>query len=551
MAEKVVEVENLTVVYKNGTVAVKDVSLSVERGGIYLFVGPDGAGKSSLFKSVAGVIKYSSGKVSVLGFDPKDDRDVEKIREKISFMPQGLGLNLYQRLSVEENLDFFADLRGIEGKEKEEKKELFLKITGLYPFRDRKVEHLSGGMKQKLGICCSLMHNPEIVILDEPTTGVDPVSRREIWNLIYEFSEKEKITFLVSTSYIDEAERGTFVFVMENGEVVLRFKPGEVSLEDYFNKKIEKSRVYISVPFENVTSVPEKAVIVKNVTKKFGNFVAVNNVSLTIKRGEIAGFLGPNGAGKTTLMKTVLGIYEKDSGYVEVAGFKDVRKCRKIIGYTSQKFSLYEDMTVYENLILWGSVYDVPFWDLKKRIDQFLEILRLRKFKNSFVSSVPLGVKQRVSLAAALIHYPVILFLDEPTSGVDPVERNVFWQIIRELSKKGVTSLVTTHYMDEAEFCDRVFLMREGRIFKEGSPDKLKEEVKERAGGIYEIYTEFPFKLYSLLKGKGFKATVFGRKVRIYADRSTVDRLKKELGVDRVEEANPTMEDVFVFSVML
>ena len=613
---KPVECENLRITYRKGkTVAVDDLSFTVNSGDIFIFIGPDGAGKSSTFKAVCGVLTYDSGKLLTFGVDPNDERAFEPVKERISFMPQGLGQNLYKRLSVEENVDFFADLYGVTGEERERRKELLLKTTGLWEFRDRPAGKLSGGMMQKLSLCCILIHRPELLVLDEPTTGVDPVSRREIWRLLYSFN-REGQTVLLSTSYLDEAERGTELLLMKNGKKIVsgsyenvvktesqaflitsddpysvykklwditntpRLKgdtvrvlippekleefrelqeklnfsaqPVEPDLEDLFVEKVGLRRVVIPPVFKPKTEVPESAVVVERVVKKFGDFTAVDGVSFTVKRGEIFGLLGPNGAGKTTLIKTILGLYRPTSGRISVAGKPVGKEVKRLIGYTSQKFSLYHDLTVLENLIYWGNVYGVSPSTVKSLVSQVAPVFELQGFLNRQVAELPLGIKQRVALLSALLHSPPILFLDEPTSGVDPVERDVFWQVIRELSKKfGVTVLITTHYMDEAEYCDRVLLMNRGKAVALGSPRKLKEELKEEVGNAYLIYTDEPFDLEEKLRTLGFKTALFGRKVKVYSLKPITEEYLKELKIPfkKLKPSYITMEDVFVFRV--
>ena len=614
---KPVECENLRITYRKGkTVAVDNLSFTANSKDIFIFIGPDGAGKSSTFKAVCGVLTYDSGKLLTFGVDPNDEKSFESVKKRISFMPQGLGQNLYKRLSVEENVDFFADLYGVTGKERERRKELLLKTTGLWEFRDRPAGKLSGGMMQKLSLCCILIHSPELLVLDEPTTGVDPVSRREIWRLLYSFN-REGQTVLLSTSYMDEAERGTELLLMKSGKAIVsgsydevvsttssvfvvtgkeiyrvyrelwkitntpRLKgdsvrvvvpesklsdfralqkrlgfsaePVDPELEDLFVERVGLRRVELPSLFRPAVSVPEEAVVVDRVVKKFGSFTAVNGVSFRIKRGEIFGLLGPNGAGKTTLIKTILGLYKPTSGRILVAGKPVGRDVKKLIGYTSQKFSLYHDLTVFENLIYWGNVYGVSRDAVKSTVSQVAPIFELDPFLNRLVAELPLGIKQRVALLSALLHSPPILFLDEPTSGVDPVERDVFWQVIRELSKEfGVTVLVTTHYMDEAEYCDRVLLMNRGKAVAMGAPRHLKEELRETLGDAYLIYTDSPFETEEFLKERGFKTALFGRKVKVYSKEPVTESLLRELGVPfrALKPSRITMEDVFVFRVL-
>ncbi|SNR66586.1 ATP-binding cassette domain-containing protein [Desulfurobacterium atlanticum] len=607
---KVVSVENLRKTYNRGkVVAVDGISFSVNREEIYIFVGPDGAGKSSTLKVVAGVLYYDDGKVELFGQDIKSDRVVEKLKDKIAFMPQGLGLNLYHTLSVEENIDFFANLHDVPVDVREKRKKLLLEATGLLPFKDREAGKLSGGMMQKLGICCSLIHTPELIILDEPTTGVDPVSRRELWKLIYRFVKEEGITALISTSYLDEAERSTTLSIMKSGKLILTSSPEalleekidvyeaegkdvekayeiawkyfriprlkgkvlrfvaddispvknfslsvkkvEPSVEDLFLLKTGLKRVKLEPFFKIDLDIPEDAIVVKNVVKKFGDFTAVDSVSFTVKRGEIFGLLGPNGAGKTTLIKMMTGLYNPTSGECFIAGFKG-EKIKRVIGYMSQKFSLYNDLTVYENMVLWGKIYNVHGDVLKDRIEEALRVVDLEKYRDYIVESLPLGIKQRLALMCAVIHGPAVLFLDEPTSGVDPAERDAFWQIIRFLVREiGVTVIVTTHYMDEAEYCDRILLMNRGRAIAFGTPSFLKNETLKKIGRIYEIKTENPFADVDRLLKSGFNAVLYGRKIRIYSKDELSPAVLEKAGVKIISfrKGDVTMEDVFVYAV--
>ncbi|WP_456397222.1 ATP-binding cassette domain-containing protein [Desulfurobacterium sp.] len=609
----VVDVKDLRKTYKKGKiVAVDGVSFSVKKQDIYMFVGPDGAGKSSTLKTIAGVLEYDEGEVRLFGYDIKDDRVVEKLKDRIAFMPQGLGLNLYHTLSVEENIDFFADLHNIPEDVRERRKELLLKTTGLFPFRKREAGKLSGGMMQKLGICCSLIHTPEIIILDEPTTGVDPVSRRELWKLIYNFVKEEEITAVISTSYLDEAERSTVLSIMKDGKIIVTANPEELfkeklivyeaegedvekayeiawkfykiprlkgsvlrfvidrkreplelkslrlklrrvepGVEDVFLLKTGLKKVALKPFFSVDFPLPEDTVVVKNVVKKFGDFTAVKHISFTVRKGEIFGLLGPNGAGKTTLIKIMTGLYEPTSGICEIAGMRS-KEIKTVIGYMSQKFSLYADLTVYENLFLWGRIYNLPANILKERIDESISLVGLEKYRDTIVEDLPLGIRQRLALMCAVIHGPAVLFLDEPTSGVDPAERDVFWQIIRFLARKmGVTVIVTTHYMDEAEYCDRILLMNRGEMIAFGTPSYLKKETLKRIGKIYEVRTENPFSDVDKLLANGFNAVLYGKRIKVYSRTALNSEDLNKLGVRilNLKEASISMEDVFVYAV--
>lgn len=422
--------------------ALKGVSLQVEEGEIYGLIGPDGAGKSTLMKIISGILSFHEGKVEVCGYDVR--KYPEKVKAVISFMPQGIGQNLYQDLSVEENIDFFVKLKGLEPSNISEHKERLLEITGLKPFRNRLAKHLSGGMQQKLGICCSLITRPKLLILDEPTTGVDPVSRREIWDIIYEFAA-QGVTVLFSTSYMDEAERAHRFSLMHEGKVIAQVETDELvasgkSVDELFKSLVPSERFEVSLPFEiERLSHP---IGVDRLVKKFGSFVAVDNVAFSIEPGEIFGLLGPNGAGKTTTIKIMVGLLKPTSGTIKMVS-------KKQLGYMSQKFSLYKDLTVEENIEYYGAVYGLGERELSERKRWILEIARLEEFRDKLVNELPLGHRQRLALGCSFIHVPQVLFLDEPTSGVDPITREAFWEIIRVLSEAGVTVVVTTHHLLE------------------------------------------------------------------------------------------------------
>ncbi len=606
----VVSVKSVYKTFRKGkVVAVDNVSFDVEKGDVAVFVGPDGSGKSTLLKIVCGVLEFDSGSVKVLGVDVKE-KGAEALGDRIAFMPQGLGLSLYHNLTVEENIDFFAELHQVPKRLKDERKQLLLKTTGLLPFKDRLASKLSGGMMQKLSICCSLIHTPEIVILDEPTMGVDPISRFEFWKLMFYFVGKEGITVLMSTSYLDEAEKGTKLFLLKSGKIIYRTEPEKLirssipvyeargkdlekayeiasenfraarikgnvlrfvgenidllkgldiklekvspDVEDLFLTNTGTRRLKLKPIFPAVKDLPEEAVKIENLTKCFGNFTAVDSVSLVIKKGEIFGLLGPNGAGKTTLIKVLLGLYRKTSGKFKIAGEENINRIRKLIGYMSQKFSLYSDMTVYENLLLWGRVYGVSEKELSKRINESMKVMNLEKFKDTLVENLPLGMKQRVALISSTLHAPKILFLDEPTSGVDPSERDVFWQFIRFLSRSvGITVLVTTHYMDEAEYCDRISLINKGKIVSAGSPEELKKRTESLIGNVYEIVTESPLRDYERLKEVGVNAIVLGRRLRVYSKEKLNSESFKEIGIIPLyfRKSQVTMEEVFIDAI--
>ncbi len=607
---KVINVENLRKTYLKGKVlAIDDVSLSVNDGDVFVLTGPDGAGKSSLLKSIVGVLKFDSGTIKVFGFDV--NKDAEKVKGKIAFMPQGLGSNLYGKLTIEENIDFFAGLFAVPKNVLRKRKRLLLSATNLLPFKDRQASKLSGGMLQKLGICCSLIHVPKLIVLDEPTTGIDPVSREEIWKLIYRFSKEDKATVIVSTSYLDEAEMGTKVAIMKSAKIIDSFSPDELDRKKFhafevFGKDVGKayavaSKLFkvarmkgntlrfvsdsndvkshfkgldvslIEVPlsvediflmhiglrklnlsFKMKPSLSDRTVVVNHLTKKFGKFTAVDDCSFNVKSGEIFGLLGPNGAGKTTLIKSILGLYKPTSGYALVSGKRSGKDVKSLIGYMSQRFSLYETMTVHENIVLWGEIYGVSLDMIRKRVDVLAPILGLSNFEGVLVRDLPLGIKQRLSLLCAIIHEPSILFLDEPTSGVDPSERDVFWQVIRYLSKDiGITTLVTTHYMDEAEYCDRVMLMNHARTIAIGTPHELKKKLEDLVGKAYMILSNNTIGDMAKLSDAGFKVKPYGRFIKIYSKRKVSADDLRNLGIEvlSIKEVPITMQDVFVYYV--
>ena len=544
----VVEAKNLTKRYGKRE-ALKGISFEAERGSVGILVGSDGSGRSTFLKVLAGVLEFDGGEVRVLGRDFRKYREVEKVRGMIAFMPEGLGHNLYHSLSVEENLDFFIDLHGIGKEIARERKELLLRVTGLEEFRGREAGKLSGGMKQKLGIACSLVHLPDLIILDEPTTGIDPISRREIWRLLLTVSQREEKTVLVSTSYLEEAERGTFFSLLHEGRILRTMKSedlGDRRVGEVFGEYIGRREEEIYLPFGIRGDAPDPAIVVEGLSKDFGNFRALEGVSLEVKKGEVLGLLGPNGAGKTTLIKILIGLYEPSEGKILVAGRKDPREIRKSIGYMSQKFSLYSDLTVMENLLLWGSAYDVPRGELRERIKLGLEMLGLEGFRDTLVGNLPLGMKQRLGLLSSFLHGPPILFLDEPTSGVDPAEREFFWSLIRHLSKDlGITALVSTHHMEEAEFCDRVCLLSRGKVIALDTPRNLKGSLKNREGGAYEIRPKDLYLALETLEKRGITAVPFGRRLRFFT-KGDPEEVLRGIDYDRLRETEVSMEDVFV-----
>jgi ABC-2 type transport system ATP-binding protein len=537
--------------------ALDHISFSLKKGSITGLIGPDGAGKTTLMRLLAGLLLPDSGEIRIMGNNPA--KDPLLVQGSIGYMPQKFGL--YEDLSVQENLDLYADLQGVP---KDRRKQLYaplLSMTGLSPFVNRLTGKLSGGMKQKLGVACSLVHQPLILLLDEPTVGVDPVSRRELWEILQNLVRESGATLFVSTSYLDEAERCNEILVLYNGKVLGSGTPesfkkevsgrgyraeapgqslriiepllsvlpgvvdtvlegstvrivmdketppdipaslGQISLqmaparfEDAFMSRIKQvtdekaktisiDRLYQKLSRKQ-TKRPEEssnAIDVENLVRDFGTFRAVDNLSFHVKKGEVFGLLGANGAGKTTTFRMLAGLLEPTGGKLIVAG-KDVRKtaaqARQNIGYMAQKFSLYSQLTVFQNLIFYSSAYGLSGTLQKEKIQNSLSFFELEPYRNVSSGILPLGFRQRLALSCALIHEPSILFLDEPTSGVDPNARREFWHIINALAIVGVSVLVTTHFMEEAEYCDRLVIMAQGALLAMGSPSEIKEKIK-------------------------------------------------------------------------
>lgn len=445
--------------------ALSDVSFAVRRGELFGLIGPDGAGKTSLFRILCTLLLPDGGKASVGGHDVVSG--MRAIRRMVGYMPGKF--SLYQDLSVEENLQFFATLFGTTVKEG------YDSIRAIYSqierFRTRRAGDLSGGMKQKLALCCALVHRPEVLFLDEPTTGVDPVSRKEFWDMLAVLRERG-ITILVSTPYLDEVRRCDRVAFLSEGRVQCVDTP-ENTLERF-------GHVFCPPGIERADTVAADAdnvIEVSHLVKAFGTFRAVNDISFTVRRGEIFGFLGANGAGKTTAMHMLTGLNQPTGGSGTVAGF-DIstqhEQIKRHIGYMSQRFSLYEDLTVSENIRLFGGIYGMGDVEIARRMQSLLQRLQFMAHKDDLVGSLPLGWRQKLAFSIAIFHEPSIVFLDEPTGGVDPATRHQFWQLIDDAARRGITVFVTTHYMDEAEYCDRICIMVDGRISAIGTPDELK-----------------------------------------------------------------------------
>ncbi|MCL5036265.1 MAG: ATP-binding cassette domain-containing protein [Chloroflexi bacterium] len=617
--------------------ALKGVSIEVKKGEIFGMVGPDGAGKSTLIHIVSGVLKPDSGTVTVEGIDVL--RDPEKIKNDLGLMPQGLGLSLAQELTVEENIDFFASLFGLDPEVLQERKAELLHMTRLEPFKSRLSKNLSGGMKQKLALCTTLIHDPPILILDEPTMGVDPISRREFWEIINNTVEENQTTVVVSTAYMDEAEKCHRLALFNKGEILAMGSPEELEdglggnlvsleaddqkkamvslsglpgirlafpvgvsidvlgddknlekLEDSIRQDGEKSgykikeMVQISPGLESVflshvgLPKPEKddplegflkdgarfndverpALEVKGLLKKFTGFVAVNKISFSVRHGEIFGFLGPNGAGKTTTIKMLCGILEPDGGEGRVAGF-DMKtgglQIRSRIGYMSQKFSLYSDLTVMENAELYGGIYGLDGRVLDARVRQVINMADLTGHEDELAGPLPVGLKQRLALGCAIMHIPEVVFLDEPTSGVDPIARMRFWEIIRGLAEElGITILITTHYMEEAEYCDRLGLIHAGNIVAMGTPSELKKKVESDLGRLLEVRTGASYKARNLLLKEFPDTSLYGMRLHVFthdidAAKARIGEILKGAGIEvtGMEPCPVPFEDVFIY----
>ncbi len=483
----ILRLESVSLRYGRAT-ALDSVSLELPAKQMVGLIGPDGVGKSSLLALAAGARRIQTGRVDVLGRDMRSARHRARVGPRIAYMPQGLGKNLYPTLSVFENVDFFARLFGHGRTERLRRIADLLESTGLSEFADRAAGKLSGGMKQKLGLCCALIRDPDLLILDEPTTGVDPLSRRQFWELIERIrSSRPGISVLVATAYMEEAARFDRLVAMDAGRVLAVGAPSELlqrtgtdSLEAAFiallpaSKRVGHQAVEIPPHFDDVREV---AIEARDLTKRFGDFVAVERVTFRIERGEIFGFLGSNGCGKTTTMKMLTGLLPASEGQAwlfghEVAGDDFATRAR--VGYMSQSFSLYSELTVRQNLALHARLFHVPEADIPTRIRESTERFGLADVIDALPDRLPLGLRQRLSLAVALIHRPELLILDEPTSGVDPVARDSFWHLLIHLSRhEQVTIFISTHFVNEAQRCDRISLMHAGRVLVSDTPAAL------------------------------------------------------------------------------
>lgn len=473
------------------TIALRDISLAIPALRMVGLIGPDGVGKSSLLSLIAGARTIEQGNVMVLGGDMRDVHHRREVCPKIAWMPQGLGKNLYHTLSVYENVDFFARLFGHDKAERELRINELLQSTGLAPFRDRPAGKLSGGMKQKLGLCCALIHDPQLLILDEPTTGVDPLSRAQFWELIDSIRQRQPdMSVLVATAYMEEAERFDWLVAMNAGEVLatgsaaeLKAQTGSQTLEQAFIALLPEAqrqahKAVIIPPRDDREE--EIAIEARGLTMRFGNFVAVDHVNFRIARGEIFGFLGSNGCGKSTTMKMLTGLLPASEGEAWLFGQpvdpKDIAT-RQRVGYMSQAFSLYSELTVRQNLELHARLFHIPDGEIPGRVAEMCERFMLTEVEDALPVDLPLGIRQRLSLAVAVIHRPEMLILDEPTSGVDPVARDMFWQLMVDLARQDqVTIFISTHFMNEAERCDRISLMHAGKVLASDTPQALVEQ---------------------------------------------------------------------------
>ncbi len=475
-----VQIKNLIKKFATGSefiTAINDLSLDIEKGKITGLIGADGAGKTTLIRLLIGLIEPDSGEILTLGLNPVTQK--EELTPKIGYMPQKFGL--YEDLTVIENLKLYADL-----KHQPHDFDKMLEFTSLAPFKERLAGALSGGMKQKLGLACTLLGSPDFLVLDEPSVGVDPISRRDLIKMVKDLINPNT-TVLWSTAYLDEAHSFDTAVVMDKGKVIYQGKPHDLAstAQEFENKVIELMGGYKQEPSkiaQNYTPLEnnvEYTVIADNLEKQYGNFYAVKNNSFKIKKGEIFGLLGPNGAGKSTSFKMMCGLAKPTNGTAQIMGIdikKNPEKARSNLGYMAQKFSLYGSLTVRQNLEFFASVYGIGINERAKKIDEIIEVFGFKNIQNQKSEDLPLGFKQRLSMAAALIHNPPVLFLDEPTSGVDVITRRDFWNHITSLAEKGVTVLVTTHFMDEAEYCDRISLFYKGETIAVGTPEQLKQQ---------------------------------------------------------------------------
>ncbi len=617
-------VESLTKKFGRVT-AVDDINFQVKRGEIFGLLGSDGAGKTTTLQMLCGILAPSDGLMVVDGNDVEAEPDA--VRAAIGYMSQDF--TLYLDMTVEENIDFMADLRGVPEADRQRQKERLLLFSRMAPFRHRRAAELSGGMKKKLALSCALIHFPSVLILDEPTTAVDPLSRSELWKILYEFIG-QGITVIISTPYMDEAERCHRIALMQEGKVIACDTPA--NLKRLITQKVctiktdkinqacrvlrdelsapgqvygDRIRLLLDAPEQDLARIKEglvaraiivedcaeaaptmddvfvlllqeggerakkdwrpfgcaggggSPIVVDSLTKKFGNFTAVNNVSFEVARGTVFGLLGPNGAGKTTVIKTLCGLTSPTAGRAKVGGYDiatEPRRAKERIGYMSQLFSLYPDLTVSQNLDFYGSVYGLGGKEKSSKKDWALDFAGLKGKEKYLTSELAGGWKQKLALGCAVMHQPAVLFLDEPTSGVDPVARLEFWDIIYRLSEEGITTIVTTHFMDEAERCNIIGLMNGGNLVALGTPHQLKEDL---AVDFYEIAAPPPVleSCRRLAELEFVRQTaLFGDKIHILTDKQEEGLCREYLlaagiMVDKINRIQPSLEDVFIYHV--
>ena len=486
IAPSVARLEGVSLRYGK-TMALDGVALDIPGGRMVGLVGPDGVGKSSLLALVAGARIVQQGTVEVLGGDMRSRHHRNRVCPAIAYMPQGLGKNLYPALSVEDNLQFFGRLFGHDTAERRRRIDELTQATGLYAFLSRPAGKLSGGMKQKLGLCCALIHDPDLLILDEPTTGVDPLARTQFWTLIDHIRRNRPgMSVLVATAYMEEAERFDWLVAMDAGKILATGSPAELhertgtaTLEAAFIALLpeEEKHGHKAIVVPPFTDGEDYAIEAHDLTMRFGDFTAVDHVSFRIHRGEIFGFLGSNGSGKTTTMKMLTGLLPPSEGEASLFGHKvnahDIATRRRV-GYMSQAFSLYSELSVEQNLVLHARLFSVPEADIPARVKRLMARFGLDGAPDAMPNNLPLGMRQRLSLAVALVHGPELLILDEPTSGVDPVARDAFWQFLIDLSRNDkVTIFISTHFMNEAERCDRISLMNDGKVLASDTPAEI------------------------------------------------------------------------------
>lgn len=453
--------------------ALRGIDLQIRKGELFAVVGPDGSGKTTLIQSICAILDPSAGRVTVMGWDSV--AAAARITGSIGYMSQAY--SLYGDLTVQENLEFFAAVRGVSAALYAERREDLLRFAGLAPFLDRPTKTLSGGMQKKLALCCSLVHEPELLVLDEPTLGVDPLSRRELWRMLSEYHARGK-TIVLATSFMDEAARADRVAMLSAGSILACAPPAEFGddLEAAFKARLRVAAAAPAVPVPEA-SAKGAAIEVAKLSKAFGDFVAVDSISFSVRHGEVFGLLGPNGSGKSTTIRVLCGILRPSGGAVRVAGI-DVatspEAARERIGYMSQRFSLYFDLTVEENIRFFAGVYGLEGQTLEERARWALELAGLVEQRRALVRGLSGALRQRLALACAVLHRPAVLFLDEPTSGVDPVTRASFWDLIGAIARSGTAVLVTTHYLREAEGCNRVAFINRGRLLALDAPARIR-----------------------------------------------------------------------------